>query len=99
MSVFSKDVKSLKRIFRNKDFYFVLIAYPVGAFLFIYLLQKVRGERIFTGEKQEMYSVMSITLMALFVAYTIYEMIDKKFLYKNQGDKLKLKQGERDWKR
>ncbi len=99
MSFFSRDMRSLKRIFRNKDFYFVMTVYPIGAFLFVYALQKVRGNQIFTKEKQEMYSVISIVLMTLFVVYTIYEMIDKKLLYKNQGDKLKLKQGEKGWRR
>ena len=99
MSSFSKDLRSLKRVFRNRDFYFVLTVYPLGAFLFVYALQKVRNNQIFTKGSQEMCSVISITLMVFFVIYTVYEMIDKKLLYKNQGDKLKLKQGEKDWRR
>ena len=99
MSFFSKDIRSLKRIFRNRDFYFVLTVYPLGAFLFVYALQKINSSSIFTKESQEMYSVISITLMMFFVAYTVYEMFDKKLFYKNQGDKLKLKQGEKGWRR
>lgn len=99
MKGFLKNMRSLKRIFRNRDFYFVLTVYPLGAFLFVYALQKVKNNQIFKGNDQEMCSVISITLMTFFVIYTVYEMIDKKLLYKNQGDKLKLKQGEKGWKR
>ena len=54
---------------------------------------------IMTAEKKDMYSFLSIAVVIFFVAYTIYEIIDKKLLYKNQGDKLKIKQDDKDWKK
>ena len=92
-----KDVKSMRKIFRNKDFYFVITVYPLGALSLWYLQKKLLESGIMTDERKEMYSLLSIGLAIFFVFYTVYEIVDKKLLYKNQGDKLRLKQGDKEW--
>ncbi len=94
-----KDIRSMKKILRNRDFYFIIFVYPLGTVLLLYLEKKLIESGIMTAEKKEMYSVLSIAVVIFFVAYTIYEIIDKKLLYKNQGDKLKIKQDDKDWKK
>jgi hypothetical protein len=89
----------MKKILRNRDFYFIIFVYPLGTALLLYLEKKLIESGIMTAEKKEMYSVLSIAVVIFFVAYTIYEIIDKKLLYKNQGDKLKIKQDDKDWKK
>ena len=94
-----KDIRSMKKILRNRDFYFIIFVYPLGTALLLYLELKLMESVIMTAEKKDMYSFLSIAVVIFFVAYTIYEIIDKKLLYKNQGDKLKIKQDDKDWKK
>ena len=92
-----KDIKSMKKLASNKDFYFIITVYPLGTALLFYLYKKLMSSGLMTDDVKEMYSLISIGVIICFVAYTIYEIIDTNLLYKNQGDKLKLKQGEKDW--
>lgn len=94
-----KDLRSLRKIFSNKDFYFVILVYPIGFFFYMYVITKLKSKPFLTGENQEFYSVLCILISGFFTGYTIFEIIDKKLLYKNQGDKLKLKQDEKEWQK
>lgn len=93
-----KDVRSLRKIFQNKDFYFIITVYPIGALLFVYALNVLETRTVMTEESRNLYSLWTMMGCTFFVFYSIYELIDKKLLYKNQGDKLKLKEGEKEWK-
>ena len=94
-----KDIRSLKKLFSNRNFYFVFTVCPLGAFLYMYAVGKIKEKPLITGETQEMYSVATIIAAMFLVVYTAFEIIDKKLQYKNQGDKLKLKQDEKDWQK
>ena len=50
------------------------------------------------SETRNLYSLWTMLACTFYVFFSIYEFIDKKLLYKNQGDKLKLKAGEKEWK-
>lgn len=94
-----KDLRNMRKLFSNRDFYFVLTVYPIGFFLYMYVMTKMKEAPFLTGERQEFYSLLCILISGFFTGYTIWEMIDKKLLYKNQGDKLKLKQDEKEWQK
>ena len=98
-----KDVRSLRKILHNKDFYFIITVYPIGAFLYVYALNLLRPNgmetQIIQEETKNLYSLWTTVGFMFFVLYSAYELIDKRLLYKNQGDKLKLKQGEKDWQK
>ena len=94
-----KDFRSMRKIFSNKDFWFVLIVYPIGFFAYTYVVMKMNETPFLTGETQEFYSLVCILISGFLTGYTLFEIIDKKLLYKNQGDKLKLKQDEKEWQK
>lgn len=99
MKQIMKDFRSLRKIFSNKDFWFVLTVYPIGFFAYTYVTTKMKKTPLLTGETQEFYSLLCILIAGFFTVYTVYEVIDKRLLYKNQGDKLKLKQDEKEWQK
>lgn len=104
----SMDVwKVLKKITKTRNFWFTVIAYPVLSFLYAYTSGRIdlwRKTVELSGEIVEeikgitIYSGLSVGILLFVGLFSAYEKIETSFMYKSQGDKLRIRQGQKDWK-
>jgi len=89
--------KSLKRLLKNRNFLFCVITYPLAYCLFLYAKQYLNMHPL-PADKVNWVSGVSFAVLAFVTGFTIYELIEKRLFHKVQGDKLKMKQHQRDWR-
>jgi Na+/melibiose symporter-like transporter len=88
--------KQLKKLLRNKDFVFCIVAYPVA--LLLYVILRVYIPEPESEETGTYYTLVSILILGFVATVSIFERIEKRALHKVQGDKLKIKQKDISWK-
>lgn len=88
--------KKIKKLFKKKDFIFLIIFYPVIIIMYFIAKSKMSGI-IFTYETGKSYTIASFIILLFILVYTLYERIDKKLSNKRQGDILRFKQRDKSW--
>jgi len=91
-------IKGNARILKSKEFWFVIIFYPCCLIAYLFTRMYL-NMTVFKLEDTQRYFDVASAILAVTVVYTIYERIEKRFSYKVQGDKLKIKQSEKGWKK
>ncbi len=97
MSKQHKMMKKFNKILHKQEFWFTVIVYPVAACIYLYAKNSIENSP-FNVDTVYWYTELSFVILALLTLYAGWELIDKKLFFKKQGDKLKIKQGQRDWK-
>ena len=93
----SIDGKKIRKLLRDRDFVFCIISYPL--LLVLYIVLKVYiGNTEFETDTRTYYRIVSFVVLGFISILSIFERIEKKAMHKVQGDKLKIKQKERNWK-
>lgn len=90
------DSKQFKKLLRNRDFVFCIIAYPIA--LFLYIIIKIYIANANFEEAAVPYTIISIVILGFIMVISLFERIERKVTYKGQGDKLNLKRMENNWK-
>lgn len=93
----SIDGKQIKKLLRNRDFVFCIITYPIALVAFI-ILKVYIGNTDFETDTRTYYRIVSFVVLGFVAILSIFERVEKKVLHKGQGDKLKIKQKESNWK-
>ena len=88
---------ALKRIAKNRNFLFCVIAYPISYCIFLYSKRYINLHPL-SVDTINWYSGISFVILAFMTGLTIYELIEKRLFHKRQGDKLKIKQHQKDWR-
>lgn len=95
---FKKKFKKYSRIFKNKNFLFTIFVYPAIYFAYIYALRYLNRNPF--GDKFVLwYSGLTFFGLLILTLFAGYELIEKRLTHKVQGDKLRMKQGQKNWNR
>ena len=89
--------RKIKKILQKREFWFSVIIYPLGGCAYLYLKRYINMST-FNQERVLMYSEIIFVIFAALTIFTAYELIEKRLLHKRQGDKLRLKTKQKDWK-
>ncbi len=92
--------KKFKKLLKDRKFVFCITVYPISLLIYIAGFIYVRSKSNDTDflEFAMMYTVVSLVILGFISVMTIFEKIEKRAAHKVQGDKLKLKRNEKNWK-
>lgn len=92
--------KKFRRLLKDRNFVFTITVYPLA--LILYMLGRyyirLRSDNEDFIEFAMLYTIASLVVLGFIAVMTIFEKIEKRASYKVQGDKLKLKRNEKNWK-
>ncbi|MEM1724168.1 MAG: hypothetical protein QXW71_00105 [Thermoplasmata archaeon] len=85
--------KAFLSLLKRKDLYFVIIIYPVLALAYV----KIKSWNVynsFAANKDNIfyYTLATFAVSVFTVTMYVFEYVEKRFMHKIQGSKLKLKQ-------
>lgn len=92
--------KKFKKLLKDRKFVFCITVYPIALIIYIAGLIYISSKRNANDflEFAMIYTVVSLVILGFISVMTIFEKIEKRASYKVQGDKLKLKRNEKNWK-
>lgn len=92
--------KKFKRLLKDRKFVFCITVYPISLLIYLsglaYVSSRSNDDEFL--EFAMIYTVVSLVILGFISVMTIFEKIEKRASYKVQGDKLKLKRNEKNWK-
>jgi hypothetical protein len=94
----STDSKQFKRLLRNRNFRFTIIAYPVGIAVYFFLKNRLKDFQ-FTEGVGFWYTLLTFAALLTMIIVTLYEKLGNKIDNKRQGAKLQMKREEGEWRK
>jgi hypothetical protein len=96
MNIKTFIAKHLKKTIHKREFWFSVLLYPTISIGYLYLKNSKRLFE-FVSKIGIWYFVIAFIILIYITFYVAFEVIEKKLLFKVQGDKLKIKQ-EQKWR-
>jgi hypothetical protein len=94
MNIKSVLLKHVKKTLRKREFWFTILLYPAIAAGYFYLKNNSFLNNLI-GKAHIWYFIISFIFFVYITGYVAFEVIEKKLLHKVQGDKLRIKQEQK----
>jgi uncharacterized membrane protein YhaH (DUF805 family) len=91
MNIKALLIKKLKKTIRKREFWFTILIYPAIVAGYFYLKNNSTFRK-FAGKTHIWYFIIALILFLYITCYVVFEVVEKRFHNKRQGDKLKIKQ-------